>query len=299
MSDFDLRLGDCREILPMIESGTVDAVISDPPYACVDRPYGRLSEREWHALMDVVVPECRRILKPSGSAVFVLQPNSERVGRMRSWLWEFLAKWAREWNQVQDVWWWNYATLPAGGATMGGLTRSSLKVCAWFGRPDCYRNQDAVLWGEAERSAVLRVSARSGLNGRPSGQTVDDSRAYAAAVERGGVTPFNLLPIPNTTSASSASANGHGAGTPHDLADWWCRYIAPKGGIVCDPFAGVGTIPIAALERKRRVIAIEQRPEYFETMKRRIERPHLRVAPVRARDGRPTPLFDDLGEDEP
>jgi len=32
MVDIDLRLGDCLEILPTLETGSVDAVITDPPY---------------------------------------------------------------------------------------------------------------------------------------------------------------------------------------------------------------------------------------------------------------------------
>ena len=78
-----------------------------------------------------VVEQSRRVLKPSGSAVFILQPNSERVGRMRPWLWEFLAWTARRWNQVQDAWWWNTAALPLGGEI--GLMRPSLKTCVWLG----------------------------------------------------------------------------------------------------------------------------------------------------------------------
>ena len=32
MSDVQLHLGDCLEILPTLEAGSVDAVITDPPY---------------------------------------------------------------------------------------------------------------------------------------------------------------------------------------------------------------------------------------------------------------------------
>src|SRR3990172_5248432 len=32
MSTVDLRLGDCLDVLPTLEAGSVDAVIADPPY---------------------------------------------------------------------------------------------------------------------------------------------------------------------------------------------------------------------------------------------------------------------------
>jgi hypothetical protein len=34
--------------------------------------------------------------------VIILQPNSEQVGKMRLWLWDFVAWAGREWNLVQD-----------------------------------------------------------------------------------------------------------------------------------------------------------------------------------------------------
>jgi DNA modification methylase len=291
MSDTRLICGDCLSVLPTIEAGSVDCFISDPPYPEIDRPYGRLTEAQWHELMRGVVAETRRVLKPSGSAVFILQPNSERVGRMRPWLWEFMAWTAREWNQVQDAWWWNFGAIPVAGAGDKGLMRPSLKACVWLGSPDCYRNQDDVLWKESEGAKAARIGERFDNSEGPSGwrpgskpRHVNGLTMRMAAERRGGVTPFNVLPI-----AKDSSLTGHGAGTPYALADWWVRYICPPGGVVCDPFAGVGTIPLAALMRGRRVVAIERDPSYFATMTHRIERPHARM-PRPGRDDAPFTL---------
>lgn len=104
--------GDCRKELKNIATKSVDVILTDPPYPGINREYGKISEGQWHSLMHDVVQECRRILKPKGSAVLVLQPNFEKVGRMRPWLWEFVAWAANEWNLVQDVWWWNINAMP-------------------------------------------------------------------------------------------------------------------------------------------------------------------------------------------
>lgn len=77
--------------LKKIATGSIDAIICDPIYPEVKREYGRITEQEWHGLMRVVVTEARRVLRPKGSAVFILGPNSEKVGKMRLWLWEFVA----------------------------------------------------------------------------------------------------------------------------------------------------------------------------------------------------------------
>jgi hypothetical protein len=98
--------GDCRKELKKLASRSIDSLITDAIYPEVDREYGRITENVWHALMREVVFEARRILKPAGSMVVILQPNSERVGRMRLWPWEFVAWAGRKWNLVQDCYWW-------------------------------------------------------------------------------------------------------------------------------------------------------------------------------------------------
>jgi DNA modification methylase len=276
MDDGACRLieGDCREWLPGIESGTVDAVIADPPYPCIKRSYGTLTEAEWHELMRVVVGECRRILKPSGSAVFILQPNSERVGRMRLWLWEFMVWAGREWGIVQDAWWWNIQALPCGGAITAGLMRSSLKACVWLGDPGCYRNQDEVLWSESDEGVVRRKAnkARPGIiTTYPSGRKVDRARILTATVIRGGTTPFNVIPVRGATEDQSRLSGRHPALTPDPLADWWVRYISPVGGLVCDPFVGSGTTALAALKQGRSFVGGDKMPEYVATARNRVE----------------------------
>jgi site-specific DNA-methyltransferase (adenine-specific)/site-specific DNA-methyltransferase (cytosine-N4-specific) len=267
-----LMQGDCLDVLRALPDSSVDAVVTDPPYAEIDRSYGRVTEAHWHDLMQRVVRECRRVLTPTGSAVFVLQPNSAHVGQMRLWLWEFMVWAGREWNIIQDVYWWNYTTPPTVHCQRTrGLLRPSLKYCVWLGSPDCYRNQDAVLWAESQGNVADRQGRRAaGLTYSPSGHHLNRNRATAVAVERGGVTPFNVLPMSNTNSQTSAGAAGHGAGTPLQLGRWWARYICPPHGIVLDPFIGSGTTALACIQEGRRCIGIERDEEYCVIAHQRI-----------------------------
>jgi DNA modification methylase len=271
MADWTLHHGDCRPWLASLADASVDAVVSDPPYAEIDRAYGRLSEADWHALMRQVVTECRRILRPHGSAVFILQPNSERVGRMRPWLWDFLSWASREWGVVQDVYWWNFTAPPNVHAHRTiGLLRPSVKTCVWLGPPDCYRDQSAVLWSESQSNVALRSSQRS-RKLSPSGYNANRPRAAAVASERnGGVTPFNLLPIDNANPYTSGGGAGHGAATPLELCLWWVRYLSRPGDLVVDPFAGSGTVGVAALAEGRRFAGAEQHAPYHALACRRL-----------------------------
>lgn len=261
---------DAVSFLAAQPAASFDALISDPIYPEINRPYGRISEAAWHTLMRAVVGQARRILRPRGSAVFILQPNAENIGRMRPWLWEFMAWTAREWNMPQDVWWWNPSFAPTVQCWReNGLMRPSVKACVWLGAPHCYRNQDEVLWAPSKAMAAKSREDRA-LKKHPSGQSVRIGRICQVVDERGGTTPFNLLPIANTNNSDSAGAEGHGAGTPLELAAWWTRYICPRGGAIIDPFAGTGTMGVAAVEYGATFAGCDNVPEYVEIANRRI-----------------------------
>lgn len=266
-----IEQGDCLELLKTLPDASVDAVITDPPYAEIDRPYGRLTEPQWHDLMRGVVTEVRRVLKPTGSAVFVLQPNNERVGRIRPWLWEFMAWTTREWNMIQDVWWWNPSALPAINSNRSiGLLRSSIKPCVWLGEPNCFRDQSAVLWEPSDSMRAIKTEERA-LQYFPSGAHTRRARMAETALSRGGSTPFNLLPIANSNSADSGGTHGHGAATPFPLCEWWSRYITPPGGTILDPFTGSGTTGLAAIKSGFSFVGFEREPAYVDIARRRLE----------------------------
>jgi DNA modification methylase len=255
----DLVCGNCLDVLRSVPSGSVNAVVSDPPYPEIKRDYGMLSEAEWHDLMRGVVEECRRVLVADGSAVFFLQPNSKHVGEMRTWLWEFLAWAGKEWNLVQDVWWFNPSAQPnVHSQRKFGLMRPSVKMCVWLGSPKCYRNQDEVL-------LPLKITEHNGTNEllhKPSGYTMRVARCLNTSIERGGSTPYNMLKFANVFDKSCAGAYGHGAGTPYKLTDWWVRYISRPGDLVLDPFSGAGTTAIACYRNGRNHLGVEQMEQY-------------------------------------
>lgn len=261
---FNVIEGGCLEVLPKLPSQSVDAVITDPPYPEVDRDYGRISEADWVALMYGVVPELKRVLRPNGSAVLILQPNSKKIGQMRMWLWEFLCWVGKTWNVVQDVYWWNYTTIPnVHTRRENGLLRTSVKYCVWLGEPNCYRNQESVLMNPSAYQLAMSGESRIRVN-NPSGFSVNRGRMVDIVKERGGVTPFNLLPISNADSRASGGAKGHSGATPLKLLNWWVRYIVPPGGVVLDPFCGSGTSGVAALDHGHSFIGIERVPKYVE-----------------------------------
>jgi DNA modification methylase len=261
--------GDCRVELKKLPTKSVDLILTDPPYPEIDREYGRMTEVEWHELMKTVVIEGRRILKPTGSMVVILQPNFEKVGKMRLWLWEFLVWAGREWNLIQDAYWWSFDAMPLTGSNRKhGLLRQSVKMCVWLGPVNCYRNQENVLWLPSD---ALFAESRSdkALRKTLTGRTYRFANFAETAEERAGTTPFNLLPV--AAGGTAGKSNGHPATTPYDVASWWVKYLLPTAGVLLDCFAGSGTMLAAGLDfGASQVIGIEREKKYIEIAARRI-----------------------------
>jgi len=147
--------GDCLTILPTILTDQVDHVFTDPPYPMIKRDYGKWTVEEWEEVMHACVKECRRILKPKGSMVIVLQPNSEHVGQMRPWLWDFISWASSEWNVVQDFYWINPSICPTAHAKYW-IAQPYAMLDSPSHEPDCMRYQDEVLAPLAE--STLKIS---------------------------------------------------------------------------------------------------------------------------------------------
>jgi DNA modification methylase len=85
----DLRLGDCLEVMKTIPDGSIDAIITDPPYgttAC-----------KWDSVIDfeLMWAQLNRIIKPNGAIVlFASEPFSSalRMSNIKNykydWIWE-------------------------------------------------------------------------------------------------------------------------------------------------------------------------------------------------------------------
>jgi DNA modification methylase len=89
LNKIDLLKGDCLELMKTIESGSVDAIITDPPYgttAC-----------KWDSVIDfdLMWEQLNRIIKPNGAIVlFGSEPFSSALrmsnikGYKYDWVWE-------------------------------------------------------------------------------------------------------------------------------------------------------------------------------------------------------------------
>lgn len=82
----DLRLGDCLELMKNIPDGSVDLVLTDPPYGTMDRktrrPEKRLDDITWDFALDekLILQELCRIVRQNGKiALFSQEPYTSKL----------------------------------------------------------------------------------------------------------------------------------------------------------------------------------------------------------------------------
>ena len=59
---------------------------------------------------------------------------------------------------------------------------------------------------------------------------------------------------------------------PHNVVSEYIEHYSKEGDIVLDPFAGSGSTGLAAEQLDRNVVLIDNKEDYFETMKGRLEK---------------------------
>lgn len=92
MSTVDLRLGDCLEILPTLESGSVDAIFADPPYNVGLNYSNGDSRADYPEWIQGWIAECLRI-----APIVMVTPGIRNV-----WLYP-AANWIFCWRKANSM----------------------------------------------------------------------------------------------------------------------------------------------------------------------------------------------------
>jgi DNA modification methylase len=253
VEDCRLLLGDSLAVLPTLEAGSVDSVVTDPPY-------GQSNEAYDLGVDPAVWRECFRVAKPDAALLCLTgNPTYHRIASSIE---------AAGWK-VRQMWGWVYKD----GLITSAYPREGFDRLAPALTPICY----------ASKGKVLLPLEREGepwqcWRGRNGGGWSDRVREGAALSGRGhwprsvvcseGVEGFQFFLLSNGTKKGEGH-RGHPNEKPLPLMDWLLGKL-PPGGIVLDPFMGSATTGVAALKTGRRFIGIEKEPQYVAIARKRL-----------------------------
>jgi site-specific DNA-methyltransferase (cytosine-N4-specific) len=281
-------LGDALDVLPKLKTGSVQAIITSPPFALRRKKrYGNLPEDKYVPWFMGFVDEFKRVLRDDGSLVIELGGAWLPGIPARSiYHFELLVALVREagFFLAEEFYWYNRAKIPspAQWVTVDRIrVKDAVNVIWWLSKTDRPKaNNRNVLKPYSPSMQKLVATGRYNRGHRPSGWHV----RHQFARDNGGAIPPNLVEVGNNGSrgpyhdfCKTHSYALHPARFPPEVPEFFIRFLTEEDDLVLDPFAGSNVTGAIAEQTRRRWVASELRREYLDGSLGRFDAPTSRL----------------------
>ncbi|OGO35218.1 MAG: DNA methyltransferase [Chloroflexi bacterium RBG_16_57_11] len=261
-AEFILWEGDCLSLTSTIPDEFVQLVVTSPPYN-LGKPYeSRIDLNEYLYQQKLIIQECIRVLKPSGSICWQIgnYVDNGEIIPLDILLYPIFQSFDLHLRN-RIVWHFGH------GLHASKRFSGRYEVILWFTKTDQYTfNLDAVRIPQKYPNKKYFKGPKKGeLSGNPLGKN-----------------PGDIWEIPNV-KANHVEKTAHPAQFPVELIERLILALTNPDDWVLDPFMGSGTSAIASLLHKRRAIGAEILPEYNAITKERLklaEQGLLRIRPM-------------------
>jgi DNA modification methylase len=227
----DLRNGDCLELMKDIPDGSVDMVLTDPPYgttAC-----------KWDSIipLEPMWKELKRIIKPNGAIVLFGQEPFSSSLRMSN-----IKNYKYDW-----IWKKNIATL------FQHCNRMPLceyeKICVFYSKQCVYNPQNLIKINKENKRGSMGKNLTKGTKNK----YIQTHTNY----------PRRILEY-------SKDGNLHSTQKPVLLMEYLIKTYSNENETVLDFTMGSGTTGVACVNTNRNFIGFELDNNYFEIASKRI-----------------------------
>ena len=245
----ELIQGDCLTEMQKIESGSVDAIITDPPYgttAC-----------KWDSVIDfeLMWEQLKRIIKPNGAIVlFGSEPFSSalRMSNIKSFKYDWV------WDKKSS-----------GNSMLGKIMPSKThEIISVFGI------------NKIKYYPQMQKKSEETIKRQKRKQNTNDIKSEHVTHKR--VINHNILGFPKSVQYFKKEANNqykkqifHPTQKPILLMEYLIKTYTNENETVLDFTMGSGSTGVAAKNLNRSFIGIEQDPNYFKIAEERINKHDL------------------------
>lgn len=231
--------GDCLDLMPSIEDGSVDMVLCDLPYGQTRNMWDR------KLALDDLWRQYDRVLKRDGAVVLF------GSGRFTA---ELMLSNPSAWR-YNLVW---RKTTPTGflNARRQPL-RAHEDICVFYRKQPTYNPQMRHAARKVSTAEHKRACRPASSYGTYKPTTYDSDKRF----------PTSVLDFPTDKQRSSI----HPTQKPVALLEWLIRTYTNPGGTVLDNCMGSGSTGVACARSGREFIGIEIDPVYFAAASRRLE----------------------------
>lgn len=245
--------GDCLEIMRHLSAGSVEIIVTSPPYnnGTAYRSYSDLLTPEAHLTwMERVAVECDRVLAPGGSLFLNVASSAQNPLRKI----DILNQFSRYFVLQNEIVW--IKSLAIGGITRGHFRPISSRR---------YLNQTHEVVFHLTKSGSVPIDRLS--IGVPYADKSNVSR-WRGAGGRDLRCAGNSWFIAYETRPRGGDRVQHPAAFPVELASR-CIKLHGCAGLVLDPFCGTGSTLVAAKQLGMSAVGIEIDPEYARITRER------------------------------
>lgn len=262
-----VHLGDSREVLSKYPSGYFNLVVTSPPYADARSDhYDSIAPDEYVEFILSFHDQIWRVLADDGS--FILNVKDKVVKGIRHrFVWHTIEALSEKgWLCVDDYIWVKPNAMPG---YWPNRLRDEWEYCFHMTKQSkfaMYQENVKQAIGEWADKRLVKLTGKS--NGRHNSE--NDSgfgRDLRQWVGKEYVLPGNTVKVPLV-----GKNMGHPAAFPVGLPAFFIKLFTRQGDMVLDPFAGSGSTGVAAEQLSRNVVLIDNKKEYFEIARKRLEK---------------------------
>lgn len=276
-------LADSLDVLGALPTGSVNLVITSPPYALhFKKEYGNASKQDYIEWFLPYAREVNRVLADDGSFVLNIG-GSYNAGHPTKSIYHYKLLVALveqgPFHLAQELFWYNPAKMPvpAEWVTVRRIrVKDSVEFIWWLSKTE---------WPKADNRRVLRPYSKDMLRlnkrklqraKRPSGHAITTK---FNKIDPGGSIPPNIIDdeVPSdllrfgnnaandsyTKRCKTAGTKIHPARFPPVLPEFFIKLLTDERDLVLDPFAGSNTTGMVAESLNRDWLAVESVEEYL------------------------------------
>jgi site-specific DNA-methyltransferase (adenine-specific) len=239
----NLLHGDCLELMKTIPDGSIDAIITDPPYgttAC-----------KWDSVIpfDLMWEQLNRIIKPNGAIVlFGSEPFSSalRISNIKNYKYD---------------WVWNKVAITNPMLAKKQPLRCLENILLFYKKQSIY-NPQMVEGKKWHRGGIKEHKT----------ETLGNSNLFNNGSDKTNLKyPKNLIEFSNANKMS----NVHPTQKPLELMEYLIKTYTNENETVLDFTMGSGSTGVACVNTNRNFIGIEKDENYFKIAEERINSKNL------------------------
>ena len=234
-----LYKGDCLELMKAIPSGSVDAIITDPPYgttAC-----------KWDSVIDFTLMwgQLNRIIKPNGAIILFAQTPFDKVLG------------ASNLPMLKYEWIWRKSR-PTGHLNANKMPmKAHENILVFYKKPPTFNKQMTIGKPNHVKDGSIRKSKATNNNYGHFENVVQKATELK--------NPVTVIEF----SQQDPNKIEHPTQKPLELMEYLVKTYTNEGDMVLDNTMGSGTTILAAIKNNRIGIGIEKEKQYYDVAVRR------------------------------